>query len=187
MRKLLIWPVVVLLTLTAWLAGTPVALAEETRCRGTIGAVTLDNIFVPDGQTCVLKGTRAKGTVKVGRGSTLDAIGVRVNGNIQAEGAKSATVRAGSFVGGNIQIVQGGSATVDKASINGDVLFDENRGAVRATSNAIGGNLQSFKNTGGVFIANNRIAENLQCKENNPAPTGRGNTAGSKEDQCAKL
>jgi hypothetical protein len=187
MRRFLIWSAAVMLALTAMLGGAPVAFAEETQCRGTIGAVTLDNIFVPDGKTCVLKGTRAKGTVKVGTGATLDAIGVRVNGNIQAEGAASVTVRGGSIVGGNIQIVQGGRATIDRARIDGDLLFDENRAAIRATSNVIGGNLQSFKNTGGVYIAKNRIAENLQCKENRPAPTGGGNSAGSKEDQCERL
>jgi hypothetical protein len=31
------------------------------------------------------------------------------------------------------------------------------------------------------------IARNLQCRETVPAPTGRGNSAGSKEDQCARL
>jgi hypothetical protein len=36
-------------------------------------------------------------------------------------------------------------------------------------------------------ISNNSIAENLQCQANNPRPTGGGNTAGDKEDQCAAL
>jgi hypothetical protein len=47
--------------------------------------------------------------------------------------------------------------------------------------------MQVFQNTGGVRLLNNRIAENLQCKENDPPPTGSGNIAGDKEDQCAGL
>ena len=44
------------------------ALAEERVCRGTIGAVTVDNLRVPQGATCTLNGTYVKGTVKVERG-----------------------------------------------------------------------------------------------------------------------
>ena len=169
------------------MTGTGSVQAEERQCRGTIGAVTLDNIRVPDGATCTLNGTRAQRTVYVGTKSTLVANGVRVNGNIQAEGAASVTVRSNSFVGGSIQIKQGQRATINGTTINGDLQFDENRGVLSANNNHVGSNLQAFKNTGGLSITNNRMAQNLQCKENNPAPTGGGNTAGSKEDQCARL
>ena len=47
------------------------ASAEERTCRGTIGAVTVDNLRVPQGATCTLNGTHVKGTVKVQRGATL--------------------------------------------------------------------------------------------------------------------
>ena len=163
------------------------AYAEETRCTGTIGASSHDNIAVPDGRNCILNGTRARGTVKVGTGSTLEAHGVQINGNIQAEGAYAVVVRRNSFVGGSIQIKQGGAARVLHSRINGDLLFDENRRALSAQENTIGGNLQSFKNTGGLSLIRNRIDGNLQCKENRPAPTGGGNRASSKEDQCARL
>jgi len=163
------------------------AHAEEIQCRGTIGAVTLDNVFVPDGVSCTLNGTRLIGTLKVGTGATLVANSVRVNGNIQAEGSASVTVQGNSRVGGSVQIKQGDSAGVRSTRISGDLQFDEMQGALSADRNVIGGNLQAFKNTGGLVLVNNRIAQNLQCKENAPLPTGGGNMAGSKEDQCAAL
>ena len=43
------------------------AAAEEMVCRGTLGAVTVDNLRVPQGASCTLNGTRVKGTVKVKR------------------------------------------------------------------------------------------------------------------------
>lgn len=163
------------------------AQAEERRCIGTIGAVRFDNIFVPDNQTCVLNGTSAIGTLKVGTGATLYANGVRINGNIQAEGARLVVVRGGSWVGGSVQIKQGRAATIENVRINGDLQFDENRESLRASGTVIGGNLQAFKNSGGLTITSNWIAQNLQCKENSPAPVGGNNAAGSKEDQCARL
>jgi hypothetical protein len=48
-------------------------------------------------------------------------------------------------------------------------------------------NYQADENTGEATPIRNVIAENMQCKQNNPPPTGSGNTAGSKEDQGAGL
>lgn len=163
------------------------AQAEEFRCTGTVGAVSLDNIFVPDGASCVLNRTRAKGSIVVGTGASLLATSVAITGNLQAEGADDVTVTGRSTFGGSVQIVQGSSARIDKARINGDILFDEQTGPVSATSNTVGGSLQAFKNTGGVTLRSNRMNGNLQCKENIPAPTGGGNVSPSKEDQCARL
>lgn len=163
------------------------AAAEERICTGRIGAVYLDNIFVPDGRSCTLDGTRAKGNIVVGTGAALVARSVQINGNLQAEGAYSVRVHGRSTFGGSVQIVQGGSASIEAARINGDILFDENNGPLLADRNVLGGNLQAFKNMGGVTLTGNRMKGNLQCKENIPAPTGGGNIATSKEDQCRRL
>jgi hypothetical protein len=48
-----------------------VAYAEERVCRGTLGAITVDNLRVPQGATCSLVGTYIKGTVKVEGSATL--------------------------------------------------------------------------------------------------------------------
>ncbi|MGH7961780.1 MAG: hypothetical protein ACRERD_08135 [Candidatus Binatia bacterium] len=187
MQKRHVLSVMIGLALTSLLAGASVALAEERKCTGTIGAVTLDNVLVPDGRSCTLNGTRLKGTLKVSTRATLSASGVRVNGNIQAEGAKAVYVNPGSIVGGNIQIKQGGKARIDSVDVLGDLQLESNRGALRVTDTQVEGNLQVFQNTGGVTLLDNIIAENLQCKENSPPPTGGGNIAGDKEDQCANL
>ena len=164
------------------------ALAEERVCRGTIGGATVDNLRVPQGATCTLNGTYVKGTVKVERGATLKAFGIRVIGNVQAENARNVVVREGSRIGGSVQIVQGGAAQVLGNRINGDILFDDQGRALKANRNVVGGSLQAFQNTGGVEIRNNRIDGNLQCKENRPAPVGGGNIVqGNKEDQCRRL
>ncbi len=164
------------------------ASAEERVCRGTIGAVTVDNHRVPQGASCTQNGTRMQGTVKVERNATLRATGVHVIGNVQAENARSVIVRSGSVIGGSVQIVQGGAARILRSSIDGDILFDDQSGALAANSNDIGGSLQAFQNSGGVAINRNRIDGNLQCKENVPAPTGGGNVVqGNMEDQCEAL
>ena len=164
------------------------AAAEERVCRGTIGAKTLDNVRVPQSATCVLDGTYVKGTVKVERGATLRAVGVRVIGNVQGENARRVNVVQGSRVGGSVQVVQGGGARVADSRITGDILYDENNAPLYALRSRIGGNVQAFQNTGGVEIRRNVIDGNLQCKANQPRPTGGGNTVGgNKEDQCARL
>ena len=88
------------------------AHADERSCRGTIGAVTVDNLRVPEGATCTLDRTLVKGTLKVERGATLRARAIRVIGNIQAENHRSVSVTGGSRVDGSLQVKQGGGATV---------------------------------------------------------------------------
>lgn len=187
MHRLSILSALASITLGSLLTGAPVALADDTICRGTLGAITVDNVIVPNGRVCTLNGTIVEGSVKVLSRATLYAYAVNVDGNIQAEGAKAVFVNPGSFVGGNIQIKQGGRARINRVDIGGDLQFEENAGALYATRNVIDGNLQAWKNTGGLTISFNVIRENLQCKENNPAPTGGQNVAGDKEDQCARL
>jgi len=164
----------------------PLARADDTLCRGTLGAVSVDNLKVPDKATCTLNGTQVRGNIIVGTGATLRAKGVAVDGNLQAEGARSVTVTSGS-VGGSVQIKQGGSASLSGVRIKADLQLESNRGKLTISKSRIGSNLQAFQNTGGLKLTNNWIAQNMQCKENNPPPTGGGNTAGDKEDQCAGL
>lgn len=182
------------LSVVALLAMAPSAQAEERVCRGSIGAVTVDNLRVPAYATCNLSGTRVKGTVKVEYGSTLYAYGVRVNGNVQSEGFRNVYLTrsrtATSFVGGSVQLkngLGGGTGYVAYTYVKGDVQYEANRAKMFAGYSTLLANLQAVQNKGGVQIVNNRISQNLQCKENVPAPTGGGNTAGAKEGQCARL
>jgi hypothetical protein len=161
--------------------------AEERTCRGTLGAVTVDNLRVPQNATCTLKGTSVKGTIKVERNATLNARGVRVVGNVQAENARNVVVTNSSRIGGSIQVKQGGAATVTSSRIIQDIQFDANRRYLKANNN-VGGSIQVIGNSGGAEIFRNVINGNLQCKENRPAPTGGGNrVGGSKEGQCSRF
>ena len=187
MRHQLLWlsgALALGLSLSALSAPT-VALAEERSCRGTIGAQIVDNLRVPDGATCTLKGTTVKGTIKVETNAVLRAFDVRVVGNVQAEDARRVVVAEGSHVGGSVQVVQSAAANIRDSRINADILLDDNSARNAVNRNVIGGNVQIFQNTGGVRIFDNRIDGNLQCKENSPRPVGDGNVVqGNKEDQC---
>lgn len=168
---------------------SPVAvLAEERTCRRTLGAITVDNLRVPDGATCTLNGTKVKGTIKVETGAILRAFGVRVIGNVQGENSRRVAVKEGSRVGGSVQVVQSRYVTVLDSRINGDILIDENTRRNNIRRNVVGGNVQAFQNTGGVEIYRNRIDGNLQCKANSPRPVGARNIVfGVKQDQCKRL
>ena len=168
----------------------PAAQAEERVCRGTIGAMTVDNLRVPQGASCTLNGTRVEGTVKVERNARLTANGIRVKGNVQSEGFKNIVLRQASVVVGSVQLENGlsdGSGRVINTRINGDLQFFSNEARMIARGKTILANFQANQNMGGLVIENNRVAENLQCQSNNPPPTGGNNTAGDKEGQCARL
>ncbi|MFI7452144.1 hypothetical protein ACIBQX_31935 [Nonomuraea sp. NPDC049714] len=164
------------------------ALADERACRGTMGAVSVDGLRVPQGATCILVGTRVKSDIKVERNATLVARKVKVGGNVQAEGARAVSLTAKSYVRGNVQVKQGGAATVTSSRIGEDVQLDDNRRYQRVSGNRIGGNVQVMANRDGVRIYRNSIKGDLQCKENSPRPTGSRNAVGgNKEDQCRRF
>lgn len=176
------------LILTSLLSGGRAVLADETTCTDFLGAVTVDNLRVPQNGSCTLDGTRVEGNIVVENGASLTAWRVRVDGNVQAEGAHLVRVLTGSTVGGSIQIKQGGAARVDQVRVTGDIQYESNNGGLSATRNWVGGNIQVFQNISGVDIVENTVDGNLQCKENFPAPTGGRNVVyGNKEDQCANL
>jgi hypothetical protein len=108
-------------------AAPGIVQAEERACRGTLGAITVDNLRVPQGATCTLNGTYVKGTIKVERDATLVAKRVRVVGNVQAENHRSVAIRDASTVGGSVQVKQ-------------DLQCKENRPAPIGGSNVVGGN-----------------------------------------------
>jgi hypothetical protein len=164
------------------------SLAEERVCRESLGAITVDNLRVPQDATCTLTGTTVQGTIKVENNATLWARNVRVIGNVQAENARLVNVLESSRVGGSVQIKQGGGATVSDSFVNADIQYESNSATLKALRNDVGGNVQVIQNRGGVEIRSNVIDGNLQCKENSPAPTGGANVVrGSAEDQCANL
>jgi hypothetical protein len=164
------------------------ANADETDCVGAMGAVTVDNLRVPEGATCELAGTIVQGTIKVETDATLRAHSVSVVGNVQGENAERVVLES-SEIGGSVQVKQGGGAEVTESRITGDVQLDQNEGAAqRVADNDVNGSVQVMTNVGGVEISQNIIDGNLQCKENVPPPTGGGNDVqGNAEDQCAML
>jgi hypothetical protein len=144
------------------------ALADETDCRGALGAVTVDDLRVPQGASCDLQGTRSGGNVTVERDAVLRASAIDVEGNVQAENAARVVV-AGSRVGGSIQVVQGRGADIADTRVTGDIQIFENGGPAST-------------------VRRNAVNGNLQCKENQAPPTGGGNrVGGNAEDQCAGL
>ena len=175
-------------TLAAIISMSTIAAAEEFVCNGTLGAVTKDNVRVPQSATCIMDGTRVKGTITVQRAATLRASRVVVIGNIQAENAKRVNVNRRSRIGGSIQVVQGGAAAISNSVIDGSIQLESNNRPLSVIGNTVGADVQAFQNSGGVEISDNSIDGNLQCKSNTPAPVGGGNTVqGNKEDQCAGL
>lgn len=124
------------------------------------------HLRVPDGATCILKGTNVKGTIKVETGATLKAYGVRVIGNVQGENAARVVIKAGSRVGGSFQVVQSRVAKVLDSRINGSILVDDNRGLNVIRRNVVGEDVQAFQNTGGVEIY-------VQAFQNAPGRAGR--------------
>jgi cytoskeletal protein CcmA (bactofilin family) len=143
----------------------PATAVNPERCNGRIGAVTVEKVVVPSGATCTLEGTRVQGNVTVRTEAILVAVGVRVDGNIQAEDARRVEVVAQSYVDGNIQVKRRAFALVEESTIDGDLQVEERGASLEAWGNVIGGDLQ-VKEAEGALIEDNQVEGNLQLEEN---------------------
>jgi hypothetical protein len=237
-----------LVALLAALYGASPASAADTQCAGTpgaaerIGAVTVDQVVVPDGAFCRLEGTTVNQNVIIGVGSNLGTLNAQVGGNIQGTNGPRGVRILETDVQGNIQlkkathpIVIGHAGCTIDPYVGGNIQLAENRGGIGICEMTIEEDLQLTKNTGRIMVRNNDVGENMQiadntgdtsrvrdnqvgtagsgslqltknqftsvnavvrnvvknhleCFDNNVAPTGKNNTAGSgKTGQCAAL
>jgi hypothetical protein len=150
----------------------------------TVGRATLDNLVVPAGAACRLKGTTIRGSVEVQEGATLDASEIVVAGNFQGSMAAHVSLTGNSRVGGAAQFEGGGSVSLEGNRMS-DIVVEGLTGAVSVRANSVTGNLQAQGNTGGVALFDNLIGGNLQCQDNLPAPVFGGNQVALAQDQCA--
>lgn len=162
--------------------------ANPEACRGTIGAITVEDVKVPQGASCTLNGTRVQGNVEIDRGGTLRATRTVVGGNVQSQRHALVTIRESSRVGGSVQLEAGGEVQVADSRVDGSIQLKSNTRHVGVARSVVGSDIQLFSNSGGSLVRGNRVDGNLQCKGNVPAPTGGSNVVqGNKEDQCARL
>src|SRR4051794_22687357 len=163
----------------------------DTQCVGMIGPVTVDNIVVPGGATCVLSNTKVKGNVLVKEDGRLQANGAIVDGNVRANKAKSALLQFSSQVKGNLSIKN----TTDPAAtsgfdinvrVGGNAEFEANKSRVFVDAAMVGGNLTVTKNVNPsvLEVEFNTVGGGVKV-EKNAVPTGTsmtvlGNAVGDK-------
>jgi hypothetical protein len=154
-------------------------------CRDvSLGSQTYANVTVPAGARCELASTRLTGNLALEPGAGVEARDARINGNLQADGAARVRVVGGN-IDGSVQIERGGPVTLDAGAVGGSVQLKANPGLLWLQALRVTGDIQLFDNRGGATLQDNSAGGNLQCKDNAPAPTGGGNRATSKEDQCS--
>ena len=94
---------------------------------------------------------------------------------------------AGNTIKGSLQVASNSAAvTMDGNKVSGSVQVQSNSGATTIDGNTVGGSLQDQSNTGATQVFTNVIANALQC-QSNTSITGGGNTAPTKQGQCAKF
>lgn len=108
------------------LVAAPGASAATTECTDDLGDVTVADLVVPDGATCVLAGATVSGSITVGDDAWLDATSVTV--------------------GGDVIGVDTYGILLDDTTIGGDLVsYSEGRrgGFLYLTGVSVGGNLEA--------------------------------------------
>ncbi len=176
---------------TCTLAGTQVRGNVQVSIDGAIianGARISGSVQAEDARSVVIAAnTNIVGDVQVKRRATTRIEASTIRGNLHIEETGASVTASDSRVDGDVQVTKASSADLARLAVRGDVHLGENLGARRSDALTVGGNMQIEKNLGGVTLLGNRITQTLECKENIPAPTGSGNVANEKKEQCRAL
>ena len=189
--------------------------ASGTACNGAYTGTFQGNLTVVSGQSCVLVGGGASGNITA-TGGNLILSSAAVGGNVTVNGG-TFSIGPSTNIKGNVQIqsIPSGLATnrVCATTVSGNLEFQSNgtsvligsgspscagnviKGSLQVLSNSaattldgntVSGNLQDQSNTGPTQVISNVITGTLQCSSNTSI-TGSGNTATSKQGQCARF
>jgi hypothetical protein len=149
------------------------------------GSINGDVIVEMQGAARLVRGNINGGIVGLGA-RLLSVNGTTIAKDVIAEDTANVVVGSGASIG-KLEALRSGRVSIIGARVAGDVKFEENTGTITAEGNSVAGNFEAYLNSGGATFNMNTVRGNMQCKENLPAPTGAGNTAAIKEDQCAAL
>lgn len=107
------------------------------------------------------------------------------NGTAVLLGAVAPASCAGNTIDGYLTIQSNlASASVVGNTVGKDLTVQNNSAATIVDGNSVGGSLTDQNNTAATQVFHNVVGNNLQCRQNS-AITGGGNTAKSKQGQCA--
>jgi microsomal dipeptidase-like Zn-dependent dipeptidase len=165
------------------------------------GGVVNGHVMSTGGVVSLLSGTTVSGNVNItgtatGPGATLSnqVCGATVKGNLAIQNDGNAITVGGTncgptAVGGNLQVQSdAGAVSIASTSISGNMTVQDNTSTVLLSGNTVSGDMQVQNNTDAAAnatqVLNNQVTKNLLCIGNSSI-TGQGNTAKSKQGQCA--
>jgi hypothetical protein len=109
--------------------------APVTICRGDLPFGSYDSVVVPPNATCSASGSTVSRTFTVGRGATLNGVGVTIGGSLIALGAENVRLVYFSVGGGVIIRGGGGNLVIQSSTVRGDVDISGVHGFIAIISN----------------------------------------------------
>ena len=194
---------------------TTATVPAAGKCNGVYNGIFKGNLTISAGQSCTFIGGGVTGNVTETGGSfvaTHAALGgnvvvtggtfsvgpaVTVKGNFSVVIPGKSSIQSqvcGATIGGNLQVLGSGtpvtigssSASCPGNTISGTVTVSANLAATAISNNTIGGNLLDLANLKPTQVFSNHVHGILNCQAD-ASITGGGNTAASKQGQCARF
>lgn len=124
------------------------------------------NVLIEEGALLIGDSIKVSGSIVVRPTAAFDAFGIRVGGDIRADGHQLANISGASTVAGSIVLTNGVifSSIVDGARVGGDIVVTGNtQPFIQVTGNRVAGSLKCAGNTPPPTVAGNRVAGTLDC------------------------
>ncbi len=161
----------------------------------TLTQSTIDgSVQIQDGKFAIATGTDIKGNLQIEDqqfgAATNQVCGTKIEGDLQVQNnwaalLVGAAAGAGNTIKGNLQIQYNAApANVDGNTVDGDLQVQFNWGPTVVDGNTVTGDLHDQYNIALTQVFSNVVGGNLQCS-GDFFILGGGNTARSKQGQCA--
>jgi hypothetical protein len=144
--------------------------AAPTVCTGTLGAVTVSGVVVPDGAACVLDGTKVDGGITVGARAALQTSSVTVKRDVTLTNS-GRLLATGTAVGGTVSSTATGLINFTDSVVASNVTVSQDT-TFAATRLGVGGDLRGSQLNrldlanswvGGAVVADGAFAGSRFC------------------------
>ncbi len=100
------------------------AVPQDVQCNGVLHGVTVRNVTVQSGQSCIVRDANVTGRVSATSGSYFQAIHSRIAGDLIGNGSQTVFVEGGSLVRGSVRATQVAQVFLFSSRVTKDVKVD---------------------------------------------------------------
>jgi hypothetical protein len=158
-------------------AASPASARSQFTCNGNFQFVTVGDLVVPPGATCMISLSTVEGDVTVRKDASIRASATQIGGSVKGRDSLRIFLDGATLVAGDVDV----RGTIETELVNSQFGAVRIQGTpigsdIRIFNNTIGGDLQIEHNTASMVVNLNTVGGDVQIDKNVENLTAEGNS-----------